>query len=132
MLNTYKVYMYTVQLHISYTYIYLICLYIFSIHTYILIDDIYTHTYTWYIHMHTYLLYSGESEYRSELFFFLVFRHMEVPRPQQHGIWATSVAYTTAHGNTRSLTHWARPGIELISSWILVRCVTSEPQRELP
>ena len=27
----------------------------------------------------------------------------------------------------RSLTHWARPGIELASSWILVRFVTTEP-----
>jgi len=34
-----------------------------------------------------------------------------------------SVIYTTAQGNTRSLTHWARPGIEPVSSWILVRFV---------
>ena len=27
---------------------------------------------------------------------------------------------TTAHGNGRSLTHWARPGIEPVSSWMLV------------
>ena len=27
------------------------------------------------------------------------------PEPQQHGIRATSEAYTTAHGNTGSLTH---------------------------
>ena len=39
-------------------------------------------------------------------------------------------AYTTAHGNTRSLTHWARPGIEPASSWILVRFFTSAPQQE--
>ena len=31
-----------------------------------------------------------------------------------------SAVYTTTHGNTRSLTHWARPGIEPASSWILV------------
>ena len=30
------------------------------------------------------------------------------------------VCYTTAHGNARSFTHWARPGIEPASSWILV------------
>ena len=30
-----------------------------------------------------------------------------------------------------SLTHWARPGIELKSSWILVRFITAEPRREL-
>jgi len=28
--------------------------------------------------------------------------------------------YTTAHGNTGSLTHWARPGIEPTTSWFLV------------
>ena len=31
-----------------------------------------------------------------------------------------SVTYTTAHCNTGSLTHWARPGIKPESSWILV------------
>ena len=41
-------------------------------------------------------------------------------RPQQCGMWATSVPYTTAHGNARSSTHWAVPGIEPMSSWILV------------
>ena len=33
---------------------------------------------------------------------------------------AESATYTTAHGNTRSLTDWARPGIDSESSWILV------------
>ena len=61
--------------------------------------------------------------------------HMEVPRlrgnqscscqptakPQQHEIWASCVTYTTAHGNAGSLTHWVRPGIEPVSSWMLVR-----------
>jgi len=32
-----------------------------------------------------------------------------------------SLTYTTAHGNTRSLTHWVRPGIEPASSWTPVR-----------
>ena len=31
-----------------------------------------------------------------------------------------SATYTTAHGNTGSLTHWARPGIEPTTSWFLV------------
>ena len=35
-------------------------------------------------------------------------------------IQAMSVACTTAHGNTGSLTPWARPGIEPTSSWIQV------------
>ena len=34
-----------------------------------------------------------------------------------------SANYTTAHGNVRSLTHWARPGIEPASSWMLVGLV---------
>ena len=39
------------------------------------------------------------------------------PQPQQLGIWAVSVNYTTAHGNARSPTHQARWGIEPTSSW---------------
>ena len=42
-----------------------------------------------------------------------------------------SVTYTIAHDNTGSLTHLLRPGIEPVSSWILVRFVTAEPQQEL-
>ena len=44
---------------------------------------------------------------------------------------ARSVTYTTAHGNTRSLTHWARPGIEPTTSWFLVRFVSVVPWWEL-
>ena len=54
------------------------------------------------------------------------------PQPQQCQIQATSATYTTAHSNTESLTHWAKPGIEPTSSWILVGFVTSEPWQELP
>ena len=38
------------------------------------------------------------------------------------------------HGcsNAGSLTQWVGPGIEPVSSWILVGFVTTEPQRELP
>ena len=45
------------------------------------------------------------------------------PQPQQRGIWAKPAIYTTAHCNTRSLTHWARPGIKPLSSWVLVRFI---------
>ena len=41
------------------------------------------------------------------------------------------LTYTTAHGNARSLTHWPRPGIKTMSSWILVRFVSVAPQWEL-
>ena len=36
---------------------------------------------------------------------------------------SVTYTYTTAHGNTRSLTHWVRPGIEPVSSRILVRFI---------
>ena len=52
--------------------------------------------------------------------------------PQQDGIQAPSVTYTTAHGNARSQTHAVRPGIEPTSSWILVRFISAAPQEELP
>ena len=52
-------------------------------------------------------------------------------QPQQYRIQAASVTYTTAHGNTSSLTHWVRPGVKPSSSWILVGFVTAEPQWEL-
>ena len=40
--------------------------------------------------------------------------------------------YATAHGDTRSLNHRVRPGIESTSSWILVRFISAAPQQELP
>ena len=42
-----------------------------------------------------------------------------------------SANYLTAHSNTGSLTHRARPGIEPASSWILVRFASVGPQWEL-
>ena len=45
-------------------------------------------------------------------------------QPQKHGIWAMSAAYTTAHGNTGSLTHWTRSEIEPASSWMLDRFIS--------
>ena len=67
-------------------------------------------------------------------FLFCFFRatpwHMEVPRL---GVKSElqQPAYTTAHSNTRSLTHWARPAIKTASSWILVRFVSTEAQWKL-
>ena len=54
-----------------------------------------------------------------------------MPQPQQLRIWAVSSTYTTADGNARSLTHWAR-NWEPASSWILVRFVSAAPRRKLP
>ena len=53
------------------------------------------------------------------------------PIPQPRHLQAASAAYTTAHSSTRSLTHRVRPGIEPTSSWILVRFVTTRPQKDL-
>ena len=47
-----------------------------------------------------------------------------MPQPQQHQIWASSVTYTTACGNTRSLTHRERPGLEPASSQRYVESLT--------
>ena len=44
--------------------------------------------------------------------------------PWQSRIRAPSLNYTTAHGNTGSLIHWVKSGIEPTSSWILVGFVT--------
>ena len=53
------------------------------------------------------------------------------PQPQQCRIQAVTATHTTAHGNTRSLTHWARPGIEPITSWFRVGFVSAVPWWEL-
>ena len=57
------------------------------------------------------------------LSYFFVFlgphlQHMEIPRIQ-----AASATNTAVHGNSGSLTHWARRGIIPASSWILVRLI---------
>ena len=54
-----------------------------------------------------------------------------MPQPQQCSFRAACVTYTTTHSNAGSLIHWTRPGIEPMSSWILVRFITTEPQWEL-
>ena len=53
------------------------------------------------------------------------------PTPQPHQIQAVSVTYTTAHSNSRSLTHWSRLGIESTTSWFLVGFVSNALQWEL-
>ena len=54
------------------------------------------------------------------------------PEPWQRGIRDASATYTTAHGNTGSLSHWARPWIEPATSWFLVGLVSTAPGQELP
>ena len=55
-----------------------------------------------------------------------------IPQPHQRQIWATYVTYTAAHDNAGFLTHWERPGIEPVSSWLLVGFMSAEPQQQLP
>ena len=44
---------------------------------------------------------------------------------------ASSATYTTAHGNARSLTYWAMPGIKPATSWFLIGLVSAAPPQEL-
>ena len=105
------------------------------------------------IFLHTKLLqhYWSYSFLSSSSFFFFFFlgqhlKHMEVPRL---GVKVElQLPACSTHSNARSelhlqatpqltatpgsLTHWARPGIEPASSWILVSFVSAAPQGELP
>ena len=47
-------------------------------------------------------------------------------------IRAVSATYTTAHGNTGSLTPWVSPGFESTSSWIPVRFVNQKATMGTP
>ena len=53
------------------------------------------------------------------------------PQPQQLRIQSLAATYTTAHINAGSPTHWASPGIEPSSPWILAAFNTTEPPQEL-
>ena len=53
-----------------------------------------------------------------------------LPQAQQRQIRAKSATYTTTHGNAKSLTRWARPGIKTVPLWMLVRFVSAEPWQE--
>ena len=50
---------------------------------------------------------------------------LSIPQPQQHQIQAASVTYTTAYGNGRILNRLSWPRIEPLTSWILVRFVST-------
>ena len=69
-----------------------------------------------------------------KFFFFFNFlsthlRHMEVPRLGVESELQLST-YTTAHGNTGSLTHWVKPRMEPVS-WRQVRFVSAKLWQEL-
>ena len=70
-------------------------------------------------------------------FFFFIFLglhlwHMDVPRlGVELQLSVPDLSHVCNHGNARSLTHRVKPGIKPVSSWILVRVVSAEPQRKL-
>ena len=53
-------------------------------------------------------------------------------QPQQCWIWAISATYAIAFSNARSLTHWVRPGIGPLSSWILCQVLKPLSQKGNP
>ena len=68
-------------------------------------------------------------------FFFLLFRTAPVTHgaSQTRGLITTTAAsLCCSHSNARSLTHWAKPGIEPETSWFLVGFVSTAPWLELP
>ena len=69
----------------------------------------------------------------SKLYFCLFRATLAAHGGSQARGWIGAIAASIHHGhsNTRSLTHWARPGIEPESSWMLVRFVSTEPWWEV-
>ena len=64
-------------------------------------------------------------------FFFCLFRATPAAYvgSQARGRIFTAASLHHSPSNTGSLTHWAWPGMEPKSSWILVRFVTAEPSQ---
>ena len=104
-----------------------ICIYIISLSLSLYIY-IHTHIRHMYIHMAfygcTHGIWSSQAGVKLEL--------QLPPMPQPHRSLTTSVTYTTAHSNARSLTHRARPMIKPTSSWILVVFISTVQHWELP
>ena len=52
-----------------------------------------------------------------------------LPPRHSNAIRATSATYNhSSHGNTRSLTHWTRPGIKPTTAWLLVGFISTVSQ----
>ena len=68
------------------------------------------------------------------VFIFWLFRATRVAYGSSQGkgkIRAIAAGLHHSHSNTRSLTHWARPGVKPVPSWIIVGFITTEPWWEL-
>ena len=83
-----------------------------------------------------YILIGGMSK-NLHTFYLFIFSFLG-PHPQLYGgsqasgrIRATAAGLCHSHSNTRSLTHWEKPGIKSASSWMLVRFISTEPWWEL-
>ena len=73
--------------------------------------------------------------YRNQwIFFFCLFRAAPTAYggSQDRGRIRAGATGHHSQSHTGSLTHWARPGMESVSSWMLVRFVSAEPRWELP
>ena len=117
------IFMYFIRLYIKY------CIYYVLYLIYIL-KTIYTHTDIYYLFRAVPTEY-GDSQVRGQIepvAASLCHSHSNT-RSELH---LRPAPQLTAWGIARSLTHWARPGIEPVSSWTLVGFVTSEPPQELP
>ena len=69
---------------------------------------------------------------KNTCFFLFIGTPMAYGSSQGRGqIGAVAASLHHSHSKARSLTHWSRPGIEPMSSWILVVFVTTEPLQEL-
>ena len=79
---------------------------------------------------------SGSSAFFLFLFFLFLFCLFRATHAAYGSSQARVLIRATAaglrHSHTRSLTHWARPGIEPQTSWFLVRFVSAAPRQELP
>ena len=81
-----------------------------------------------------FLLFTLPSIFQSyDLFFLIFFLPLHPLHSSQARGWigAAAAGIHHSHGNTGSLTHWARPGIEPASSWIPARFISAKPQWDL-
>ena len=58
-------------------------------------------------------------------------QHMEVQARSWIKAAAASLYHSHSQSKAGSLTHWTRPGIKTLSSWLLVSFFTAEPQWEI-
>ena len=70
------------------------------------------------------------SQWFSNFFFFVLFRALPVAYGGSQARGQVGNVGASLH-HSSSLTHWARPGIEPVSSRMLIRFISAEPRQEL-